>query len=878
MQRLFFLLAFFIYTSLICQKPYQGAVPKWVQQHEYSLEIENEEDQSGAYYLLSETQISRIHKTRYVRIAAKILNSEGIAQLSDLNFEFDPEYETLIFHKIEVLRDDEIINKLNLQEIQTVQRETNLERKLYDGRFTSIVNLLDIREGDIVEYSYSINGENPVYKGGFSENIHFGFSVPVGVMRYRIITPLTDKYDFVYKNKAPRPVQFTSATTKEYFWELKNIIPQFYDTNTPSWYDDQPHIYISNYNTWEDVSNQYQKLYKLTVLERDKLSRLAAQQLDAQGELELDKEKQIVSIIDFVQNDIRYFGFEGGLNSHRPESPLTVLSQRYGDCKGKSFLLSELLNEMGVEAYPMLVNTAIGEVVGEYLPSPNLFNHCVVTYQYDGEAYYIDPTISSQKGDIAHRSFPAYKNGLILKPNSKGLTVLPEAKDDKISVHEMYDVDAIQGGGSLSVTTTYNGASADGVRADFAVRNISSIQKDYLQYYSALFPRIKQLAKMEAEDGNGQQSTFEVREMYSMDSLWQQSPEDENLIYFEAYPLGLESYLNPPSSPERGAPYAITYPLDIDYTISVNLPEEWMIEDGVVEQSSDYYNYRQSLSYYDKKLVIHNKYTHKASFVEAEDVAAYVSEHQKIRNNLSYIITYNTLLSDADNGSSVSWLAIFITLLALGLAIYVFYYLYFSYDMEPKVKDAKGTPIGGWLILIGIGLVLSPILILVGLIGEDGFYNANTWAVLWSQEGVLGKPLIILVVFELLGNLLLLFYAIILVVLFFKRRSILPKLIIIYFIFYFLFHVVDFALSYLIVGDYLTAADNQESIKEILSAALRGAIWIPYFLISERVKDTFVKRKPGYKTVDFQVIEVEGQRQNLEGFNSSNDRIESEGM
>ena len=46
--------------------------------------------------------------------------------------------------------------------------------------------------------------------------------------------------------------------------------------------------------------------------------------------------------------------------------------------KDKSLLLSSILNELGIEAFPALVNTEAQTELARELPSPLAFDHCIV--------------------------------------------------------------------------------------------------------------------------------------------------------------------------------------------------------------------------------------------------------------------------------------------------------------------------------------------------------------------------------------------------------------------------------------------------------------------------------------------------------------------
>ena len=85
-----------------------------------------------------------------------------------------------------------------------------------------------------------------------------------------------------------------------------------------------------------------------------------------------------------MQDEIRYFSVLIGQNSHRPQPPATVLAHRYGDCKDKSYLLVNLLAQLGIRARPVLVNASAPALPGKVIASPTRFDHAIVRIELDG--------------------------------------------------------------------------------------------------------------------------------------------------------------------------------------------------------------------------------------------------------------------------------------------------------------------------------------------------------------------------------------------------------------------------------------------------------------------------------------------------------------
>lgn len=76
----------------------------------------------------------------------------------------------------------------------------------------------------------------------------------------------------------------------------------------------------------------------------------------------------------------------------------------------------------------------------------------------------------------------------------------------------------------------------------------------------------------------------------------------------------------------------------------------------------------------------------------------------------------------------------------------------------------------------------------------------------------------------------------------FTKSYKLPKFMIIFYVAQFIFVVADYFMANMIPAVSLQIANNNEAIKEIAKSVIGVIIWIPYFLVSKRVKNTFVKK------------------------------------
>jgi len=144
--------------------------------------------------------------------------------------------------------------------------------------------------------------------------------------------------------------------------------------------------------------------------------------------------------------------------------------------------------------------------------------------------------------------------------------------------------------------------------------------------------------------------------------------------------------------------------------------------------------------------------------------------------------------------------------------------------------------LGGWLILVGIGVVVSPLTVGYTIYDALSVYSVGRWHNLTSPKsefyGPYHAPLLL---FELIGNLTILALAIVVLILYLRKRRTFPHLFIVFLLLNACVLLVDF------IGAYnVPLLVKENDAKELIQGVFRCAIWIPYTLVSKRVRATFI--------------------------------------
>lgn len=149
--------------------------------------------------------------------------------------------------------------------------------------------------------------------------------------------------------------------------------------------------------------------------------------------------------------------------------------------------------------------------------------------------------------------------------------------------------------------------------------------------------------------------------------------------------------------------------------------------------------------------------------------------------------------------------------------------------------------LGGWLILVGLGVVLSPFIIAAQTfpVYSEIFANGH-WEILTTPGYEVYRPLWapIIIIEITINSGLILFWAF-LAFLFFSKRILFPKCYIGIFVFTIVFIIADAVAVKVVLPN--EPVFDPETIKLLVRIIVQSVIWIPYMLVSKRVKATFVR-------------------------------------
>jgi hypothetical protein len=828
-----------------------AAVPDWVRQCEWQMPARAVTNQTseGSSYLLYENQEHPQRQETFLRIIKSMENEAGVQDSGNLSFGFDPNFQQLILHCVRIHRGGRVLERLEEKKLKVIQREPGLGSHLLTGRQTVLVLVEDLRVGDALEYAYTTRGENPILGGHFATRFTVQSSVAIGKQRVRVVWDSQDRLEMRQHllEMPPHKAPFGKGT--EYVWDFDAVTPIQWEDYQPAGYEPYPYVEFSDFDDWSKVVDWAVPLYEVTHTNLTQEFRELIDRWRLQG---TNDEQRVRQALQFVQDELRYTGLELGPDSYRPAPPMETLAKRFGDCKGKVMLFCLMLRQLGVEAYPALVNTYKREATSNRLPSPFAFNHVIVKASLNGRDVWLDPTLSHQGGTLWQRHLPRYGKALVVRAGNKALEAVPPspAGVGKQIVNSHFAIKDYDSQVKLSVQTSYQGADADDMRENLARSDLKDLAKDYLNYYARYYPVITNTETISVRD-NREVNLITVSEAYQIHNHWRQN-DSKRRQEASFYAESMEGFLINPQTRLRKMPLRMSYPQRREQHVRVDLPlDRWDLPAYLNDIEHDAFKFKYRREFSGSTVIFHYECETKAPEVSAADVAGYLAKRKEMESLLG-----DTLFRP-DNRSStliarVNWLMIAIASLILCLTLGGAFWFWrrllrvppaFEGSTPPVLDVEPGSPsgLGGWLILVAIGLFTRPLLILGAFVtGWDGYFSMEVWRLCAVPGGDNYHPMYApVLIFEVLGNLVMLAMNLLCIALFFGRRRMFPRAFIALLVVSAIVLIADHLLSAQLPT--VQAAADSKSSREVFRAIFGGAIWIAYALHSKRVKATFIR-------------------------------------
>jgi hypothetical protein len=327
--------------------------------------------------------------------------------------------------------------------------------------------------------------------------------------------------------------------------------------------------------------------------------------------------------------------------------------------------------------------------------------------------------------------------------------------------------------------------------------------------------------------------------------LW--TREDAGTPYKASFvPFTIADAVGSTTPAPRNTPFHLNYPSDVTENMEVQLFDKWGINALPVLIQAPNFNFTERPSLDGSTLHFQYHFETTAPDVLPADIVAYNDQLERVRNSLEYHISYTPGVSPGSLGAyQPNWMGIsvissaFVIALVLAIALSFVHY-YPDDDRRYAYEYARYEGIGGWLICICITLAF----------GFFGFgrtaifdlsiiFNQARWDVFTQPGGARYDPMWApALLFEAISAVSFLVLLSLAAVLMFQKRATFPFVMIAVYVLNLVVTIIDHEMVSR-VASMATPGPNQAFATQFTHVIVGCVIWIPYLLVSKRVKATF---------------------------------------
>ena len=619
------------------------AIPKWVKLIDIPEEsaISKYNIISGSYLKLADYQVNLEEDAYFNHEIRNVISYSGITNASQLLVTYDTSYQRLQIHHLFIWRKGKKIDRTNDLSFEVMNNEYSLQQGIYTGAISVYDNLDDIRKDDLIDFAYTLIGNNPIFDEDKYLFIPLAAMNPIDLFIVRILYRKEKEYRYQCVDcDSLKIVNEVIDNYRHIEISSTNLKPVEMEDNIPSWVIPYKFFTLSSYKSWKAVNEWAQGVFSLA--NKPNLDDVYKEVFTGNE----TTEQKISKLIDFVQDDIRYMGIQSGIGSIKPFSPEQVVKQRFGDCKDKSLLLVWLLKNIGIEkAYPALVNTVTQSEVDKYLVSNQVFNHCIVTYEYNNKTFWVDPTIALQGGDYKDLYTNNYGKALVIGQPADSLQSMSVAnKEGMTNYVDAYTFKSFTEPGKLLLSSKRSGFEADTRRLLMEYYSVNNVVDGLSNELKMQFPIVNKTSEVEIDD-DMETNTFTMTYNYDVGGMWQDgdntNPPAKGFWIFRFEPQTIYQYISTSACEERKYDFALSYPQNVHYRVVFEFQKDMLIEDYFKTYDNEAFNFEEKVEQLNSHSVqINYSYMTKKNIIKADAYNEVCEQKNEIVQKLPLVIYF----------------------------------------------------------------------------------------------------------------------------------------------------------------------------------------------------------------------------------------------
>jgi transglutaminase-like putative cysteine protease len=549
-------------------------LPDWVEYYAFPVAVPAPSDayvDNGLCRILYDSQVN-LEGTgfaNYFRTVQRVVTRAGAERAAQFAVEFDPTHQWVDVHFIRVLRADARIDHANAESFQLPRRETKLERLALDGRLTATLLISDLRIDDVLDVSVTVYSTNPILGGKYAAWFAFNAFAPWVEVRHRLVRPTEREVIERTFNEPPDCVFATSHGMVESKWRLAGQPRLEAEEFTPPWHIQVPAIQFTEFRSWNQVAQLFYPHYAVSELPVE----LSAE-VDRLAQTYADPADRAAEWLRFVQRQLRYFALALGEGGLVPRGLDAIWTSRFGDCKDATRLFVAGAHRLGIDACAALTSTTHGLSLVDFLPSPSVFNHCIVRLRLNGRTYWLDPTMPRQEGRLeviyqphAGWALPLTQDATELERQQNDEPALYRHSEQELRVGPRPDSPT-----SLMLRIDHYSLAADSLRHRIENEGHSKYSEQMLGELRSTWPDIVETQPLSLRDERGDNrlsATFN----YEIRNGWR--PVDKGRLGFKLSAASIAAELNPLKNAQRRTDVYLGRPRKLTWRARMHMPREW---------------------------------------------------------------------------------------------------------------------------------------------------------------------------------------------------------------------------------------------------------------------------------------------------------------
>lgn len=551
----------------------------------------------GMRYLLHHNQVdlAGAEQSIYWRHVAHVSTAAAASNASQIHIPFNPSHHRIALHAIDIIRGGERQSREGRYSTDFLRRETALEFGVLSGVETALIRIEDMRAGDTLDISYSIIGDDPALASQHSHLFSLQHEFPIE----RLVVGGTWRRGEarLHTLGEAEPPQVRTRRGVERFSATIDAAAAFEpEPGAPAWTVSAPALLLTGFEDWRAVARWAAPYYALDDALPEEVANIAAR-LAAEHS---GPYARMAAALEFVQDEIGYFAEVLGAGGYTPAPLSQTLRTRIGDCKAKTLLLLALFSELGIEAHPALVSVHFGRGLDALPASAAFMDHVIVQARVRDEIFWLDPTISFQRGVMHSRHQPDFGFALVLDGGDDGLQAMipPAFTLFAAEFTETFDFRAgPRRRGLLEMETVYRAHNADMWRNLLANADTDDLARAYTAYYDRYLNGADMLGAFEIED-DALHNTLTLRARYLIGPSFTVD-EAKNRVSRRFRAHNINRLLHS-REPDRRSPVAVPHPVSVRHDIAVLLPRleaGWSLESQSARIENEAFEFNYAVEY-----------------------------------------------------------------------------------------------------------------------------------------------------------------------------------------------------------------------------------------------------------------------------------------